>query len=119
MTDVKTVASASANYSQEMIDDMIQVYTDNPSRETAESLAKTHDKTIQSMIAKLVALKVYAKSLPVEKVKEPVILKAVYIEKAVLMLGISVPSIKNMTKEDLIKLVEALEIAEAAELLRV
>lgn len=103
-----TVKDPSANYSKEVIDHITRVYTDSPSSETVDALAKHHDKSRRSIIAKLCVLGVYQKALPEVKVKEPVILKAVYVEKVNKRLGTEIKSISNMTKDDLIQLVEIL-----------
>ena len=56
MADTKTVER---NYTDEMVARMQEVYSANPTRATAETLAEEMDKPVRSVIAKLSNMGIY------------------------------------------------------------
>jgi len=101
-------ANASSNYSEEVITNMVAQYEANPTRATVDAIAAEIEKPVRSVISKLSALGVYQKPAPAAKVSEPIIKKEVYVEKLDDVLGITLPSAKNMTKVDLQRLIDFL-----------
>ena len=101
-------ANASTNYTQEVIAIMVGDYEQNPTRETVDRLAEELNKPVRSIISKLSALGVYQKATPATKVAEPIIKKEVYVAQLNERLGIELPSVGNMTKVDIQRLIEFL-----------
>lgn len=101
-------ANASSNYSQEVIDNMVAEYTANPTRETVDAISARIGKPVRSVISKLSAIGVYQKAEKAAKKAEPIIKKEVYIEQLNARLGVELPSIGNMTKVDIQRLIEFL-----------
>jgi hypothetical protein len=101
-------ANASANYSEEIIATMVAKYEENPTRETVDALAEQFSKPVRSIISKLSALGVYQKATPATKKAEPIIKKEVYVAQLNERLGIELPSVGNMTKVDIQRLIEFL-----------
>ena len=58
------------NYTEEQVEQMIEQYSANPTRETVENLAKNMDKSIKSIIGKLSREGVYLKTEYVTKTGE-------------------------------------------------
>jgi len=84
------------NYSKEQEASMIAEYKMNPSRATVDVIAEELGKSVKSVIAKLVTLKVYVKAKK-DLVK---IINEHY--------GFEMPSLTKATKQDLTLLVENL-----------
>ena len=101
-------ANASTNYTQEVIAIMVGDYEQNPTRETVDRLAEELNKPVRSIISKLSALGVYQKATPATKVAEPIIKKEVYVAQLNERLGVELPSVGNMTKVDIQRLIEFL-----------
>ena len=70
-----TMANAK-NYTEEMVSEMTTAYTDNPTRETVDELARHFGKTTRSIIAKLSREGVYIAQPRTTKSGEPVVAKA-------------------------------------------
>ena len=58
------------NYTEEQVEQMIEQYSANPTRETVENLADEMDKSIKSIIGKLSREGVYLKTEYVTKTGE-------------------------------------------------
>ena len=101
-------ANASTNYTQEVIAIMVGDYEQNPTRETVDRLAEELNKPVRSIISKLSALGVYQKATPATKVAEPIIKKEVYVAQLNERVGVELPSVGNMTKVDIQRLIEFL-----------
>lgn len=91
------------NYTPDMVVEMVRAYEQEPTRETIESLAAQHGKTVRSVIAKLSAEGVYVKAERVTKAGAPVVRKEEIVNQicAALQLGANIPSMTKMTKTDL------------------
>ena len=100
-------AKISTNYDEDTINDILDTYTSAPARFTVDALAEKHNKTARSVIAKLSALGVYVKPAAVTKAGEPIIKKEVYIQEIQSVLKMELASLEKMTKNDLIKLRDA------------
>jgi hypothetical protein len=101
-------ANASTNYSEDIIATMVAEYEANPTRDTVDALAEQFSKPVRSVISKLSALGVYQKATPATKKAEPIIKKEVYVAQLNERLGVELPSVANMTKVDIQRLIEFL-----------
>jgi len=101
-------ANASSNYSEEVITTMVAQYEADPTRATVDAIAAEINKPVRSVISKLSALGVYQKAAPAAKAAEPVIKKEVFVEQLDNLLGVNLPSAKNMTKVDIQRLIDFL-----------
>ena len=108
MTNDKTVER---NYTEEMVARMEEVYSANPTRETAEALAVEFDKPVRSVIAKLSNLGIYKAQARVTKSGAPVIRKEDIVAKIQATVGVQVPTLAKATKQDLQTLLAALVAA--------
>ena len=86
-----------SNYTQEQVDQMIEEYSANPTRDTVDSLAKDLDKSVKSIIGKLSREGVYQKAVYKTKTGEIPITKAQLVENLAELLEI--PSNKIMGLE--------------------
>ena len=89
------------NYTKEMEASMIAEYKMNPSRKTVDVIAEQLGKSVKSVIAKLVTLKVYEKALKVTKSGKPVVRKSALVAEINAHFGFEMPSLVKATKEDL------------------
>ena len=64
-----------ANYTSEQVEQMIEAYQSNPSRETVDKLAESLDKSVKSIIGKLSREGVYQKQVYKTKTGEVPITK--------------------------------------------
>lgn len=101
-------ANASTNYTAQVIEAMTAAYEANPTRETVDTLAEEFNKPVRSVISKLSALGIYQKATPATKKAEPIIKKEVYVAQLNERLGVELPSVANMTKVDIQRLIEFL-----------
>lgn len=108
MTNDKTVER---NYTEEMVARMEEVYSANPTRETAEALAVEFDKPVRSVIAKLSNLGIYKAQARVTKSGAPVVRKEEIVAKIQATVGVQVPTLAKATKQDLQTLLAALVAA--------
>lgn len=102
------MAEANTNYTDEMVQTMVAVYTQAPTRSTVESLAEQLGKTTRSIIAKLSHEGVYQPQKATTKTGEPVVRKEQLVEDIEKALGVEFPSLVKATKGDLQTLLEAL-----------
>jgi phage terminase large subunit-like protein len=90
MADTKTVER---NYSEQMVERMMEVYSANPTRQTAEILAEEFDKPVRSVIAKLSNLGIYKAQARVTKSGAPVIRKEDIVAQIQATVGVEVPTL--------------------------
>ena len=102
-----TMANAK-NYTEEMVSEMTTAYTDNPTRDTVDALAKQFGKTTRSIIAKLSREGVYVAQPRTTKSGEPVVAKAELVSEIQEHFGIELPTLVKAGKADLQRLVDAI-----------
>ena len=96
------------NYTKEQEAQMIAEYKLEPTRSTVDVIAKDLGKTVKSVIAKLVTLKVYVKAVKVAKNGKPTIRKGDLVSQINSHYGFEMPSLVKATKDDLQHLVDNL-----------
>ena len=96
------------NYTKEQEASMIAEYKMNPTRATVDVIAEDLGKSVKSVIAKLVTLKVYVKAVKTTKTGKPVIRKTALVEKINSHFGFEMPSLVKATKTDLQNMVDNL-----------
>ena len=96
------------NYSKEQEASMIAEYKMNPSRATVDVIAEELGKSVKSVIAKLVTLKVYVKAVKVSKSGKPTINKKDLVKIINEHYGFEMPSLVKATKMDLDLMVQNL-----------
>ena len=96
------------NYTEEMVSEMTTAYTENPTRETVDALAQQFGKTTRSIIAKLSREGVYQAQPRTTKSGEPVVSKAELVSAIASHFDIEVPTLVKAGKQDLQKLVDAI-----------
>ena len=96
------------NYTDEMVAQMTEQYTANPTRETVDELAQTLGKTTRSIIAKLSREGVYKAQPRTTKSGEPVVAKAELVAQISEHFGIELPTLVKAGKQDLQRLVDAI-----------
>lgn len=101
-------ANASSNYTEEMIETMMDKYSAEPTRATVDVLAGQFNKSARSIIAKLSALGIYQKVERVTKKGEPVVLKAELVEAIQVAVAAELPSLEKASKRDLQVLLDQL-----------
>ena len=102
-----TMANAK-NYTDEMVSQMTEAYSANPSRETVDELAQTFGKTTRSIIAKLSREGVYIAQPRTTKSGEPVVAKAELVSQIEAHFGIELPTLVKAGKQDLQRLVDTI-----------
>ena len=103
----KIMANAK-NYTDEMVSEMTTQYTAKPTRETVDALADQFGKTTRSIIAKLSREGVYVAQPRTTKSGEPVISKSELVAQINEHFGIEMPTLVKAGKQDLQKLVDAI-----------
>jgi ribosomal protein S24E len=96
------------NYSKEQEATMIAEYKMNPSRATVDVIAEELGKSVKSVIAKLVTLKVYVKAVKVSKSGKPTVSKKDLVKIINEHYGFEMPSLVKATKMDLDLMVQNL-----------
>ncbi len=96
------------NYTDEMVAQMTEQYTANPTRETVDELARELGKTTRSIIAKLSREGVYKAQPRTTKTGEPVVAKAELVATISEHFGIELPTLVKAGKQDLQRLVDAI-----------
>lgn len=104
----KIMATTVKNYTDEMVASMVEAYTAQPTRETVDSLANELGKTTRSIIAKLSREGVYQARPRTTKSGEPVVSKAELVSAIASHFDIEVPTLVKAGKQDLQKLVDAI-----------
>lgn len=102
-----TMANAK-NYTDEMVNQMTEAYSANPSRETVDELAQTFGKTTRSIIAKLSREGVYIAQPRTTKSGEPVVAKAELVSQIEAHFEMELPTLVKAGKQDLQRLVDAI-----------
>ena len=102
-----TMANAK-NYTEEMVSEMTTAYTDNPTRETVDELARHFGKTTRSIIAKLSREGVYVAQPRTTKSGEPVVSKTELVDTIANHFDIELPTLVKAGKADLQRLVDAI-----------
>jgi len=96
------------NYTEEMVSQMTEAYSANPSRETVDELAQTFGKTTRSIIAKLSREGVYIAQPRTTKSGEPVVAKSELVAQLEAHFGIELPTLVKAGKQDLQRLVDTI-----------
>tara|TARA_B100001778_G_C18268991_1_gene485704 strand:+ start:160 stop:519 length:360 start_codon:yes stop_codon:yes gene_type:complete len=96
------------NYTDEMVAQMTEAYTANPTRDTVDALAKRFGKSVRSIIAKLSREGVYVAQPKVTKTGEPVVRKAELVSVVEAHFGIALPTLVKASKADLQRLVDTI-----------
>jgi hypothetical protein len=96
------------NYTKEQEASMIAEYKMNPSRATVDVIAEELGKSVKSVIAKLVTLKVYVKAIKVSKSGKPSVTKKDLVKIINEHYGFEMPSLVKATKTDLDLMVQNL-----------
>ena len=105
---MNTTTTTTTNYSKEQEAQMMAEYSLEPTRSTVESLSKDMGKSVKSIIAKLVTLKVYVKAVKVSKSGKAVVRKSALVEQINSHFGFEMPSLVKATKADLLNMVDNL-----------
>tara|TARA_B100000927_G_C16350843_1_gene423212 strand:+ start:86 stop:580 length:495 start_codon:yes stop_codon:yes gene_type:complete len=106
---IKGVDMAQAkNYTEEMVNTMTEQYQANPTRETVDALADQFGKTTRSIIAKLSREGVYVAQPRTTKSGEPVVSKSELVAQINEHFGIEMPTLVKAGKQDLQRLVDAI-----------
>ena len=96
------------NYTDEMVAQMTEQYSANPTSETVDELAQTFGKTTRSIIAKLSREGVYVAQPRTTKSGEPVVAKAELVAQIEEHFGIELTTLVKAGKQDLQRLVDAI-----------
>ena len=104
----QTNAVRPKNYTDELVAQMTEAYTANPTRETVDALAKQLGKSVRSIIAKLSREGVYVAQPKVTKTGEPVVRKAELVSVVEAHFGIALPTLVKASKADLQRLVDTI-----------
>jgi len=96
------------NYTDEMVAEMHELYTANPTRETVDIIANNFGKSVRSVIAKLSREGIYVSQPRVTKTGEPVVRKAELVAQVEEHFGIELPTLVKASKADLQTLLDAI-----------
>ena len=86
------------NYSTQMVSEIVESYTADPTRETVENLARQYGKSIKSIIGKLSKEGVYQKSEYLTKTGEKPVTKSQLVEKIASTLGVDINQLNGLEK---------------------
>ena len=89
------------NYTAEMVEQIVAGYEKEPTRETVEVLAEEYDRSVRSIIAKLVREGVYKAPARVTKTGAPIVQKSELVADIETQLGLGLPSLVKTSKGDL------------------
>ena len=95
------------NYTDEMVAEMHELYTANPTRETVDMIAENFGKSVRSVIAKLSREGIYVTQERTTKTGEPVVRKAELVAQLEDNFGIELPTLVKASKADLQELLNA------------
>jgi|TARA_Y100000015_G_C2347204_1_gene68830 response regulator RpfG family c-di-GMP phosphodiesterase len=90
--------ASAKNYTEEMVAQMTEQYTANPTRDTVDNLAREFGKTTRSIIAKLSREGVYVAQPRTTKTGEPIVSKAELVSEVATILGVEVDDIASLEK---------------------
>ena len=96
------------NYTDEMVAEMHELYTANPTRETVDLIAENFGKSVRSVIAKLSREGIYVTQERTTKTGEPVVRKAELVAQLEDKFGIELPTLVKASKADLQELLNAI-----------
>lgn len=96
------------NYTDEMVAEMHEEYTANPTRETVDNLAEKMGKSVRSIIAKLSREGIYVTQERTTKTGEPVVRKAELVAQLEDHFGVEFPTLAKASKADLQQLLDAI-----------
>ena len=96
------------NYTDEMVAEMHELYTANPTRETVDNLAEQFGKSVRSIIAKLSREGIYVTQERTTKTGEPVVRKAELVAQVEEHFGIQLPTLVKASKADLQTLLDSI-----------
>ncbi len=96
------------NYTDEMVAEMHELYTANPTRETVDMIAENLGKSVRSVIAKLSREGIYVSQPRVTKTGEPVVRKAELVAQVEEHFGIQLPTLVKASKADLQTLLDSI-----------
>jgi len=88
----------SVNYTEKQVEQMIEAYTNRPTRETVENLAEDLDKSIKSIIGKLSREGVYKKTVYKTKTGESPETKKEVVEYVAGVLELEYQTIAGLEK---------------------
>jgi hypothetical protein len=97
----KKMADKAANYTEEMVEKIVEEYTANPNRETVDKLASKYNKASRSIIAKLVREGVYKAAARVTKAGAPIVRKEEIVANIENAIGFALPTLVKASKADL------------------
>ena len=100
------------NYTDAMVKEMVEKYQANPTKETVEALAVEMGKSVKSVIAKLSREGVYQKQARLNKAGQPAVRKAQLVAVISKMVGREVETLEKASKQDLIRVANALAEAQ-------
>ena len=92
------MAEKAKNYTDEMVAEMHDLYTANPTRETVEVIAEQFGKSVRSVIAKLSREGIYVSQPRVTKTGEPVVRKAELVAQIEAHFEIEIPTLVKASK---------------------
>ena len=95
---------ANTNYTETMVNQMLEVYTSIPTRESVEFLANKFGKSTRSVIAKLSREGIYVPMERKTKSGEPIVRKNELVAQIEEYFNEEMPSLVKATKSDLLKL---------------
>ena len=88
----------SVNYTEQQVEQMIEAYTKQPTRETVENLAEDLDKSIKSIIGKLSREGVYKKTVYKTKTGEDPETKKEIVQELAEKLDINYEAVAGLEK---------------------
>lgn len=103
------------NYTEAQVARMVEAYKASPNRETTKELAQEFGKSEKSVIAKLAKEGVYVKAPRLNKAGELAVRKESLVKAISQMVGFNVESLEKASKQDLIRVANALARANADE----
>lgn len=106
MTTTTKTAKA-PNYTDEMVKELYEVYSANPTRETVDELAAKFGKSPKSVIAKLSSMEIYQVPERTAKDGSPIVKKEDIVKEICEALDINAESLVKANKRDLQTVAEA------------
>ena len=104
-----TDATKTPNYTEEQEAELRAAYMVAPTRETVNHLALSFGKTHRSIIAKLSNMGIYIAPPRTTKAGTPIVKKETLVKEICDKLGVDAPSLIKVNKQDLERLVLAVE----------
>lgn len=89
------------SYSEELTEEIVNEYKNNPSRETVDKISARIGKSTRSVIAKLAAEGAYNTPVRTTKTGEPIVKKEELVAEIEAWLNISVPTLVKTSKLEL------------------